>query len=140
MAPALQAAGAVLDYLTETQKASLAHIDCLTPYRVGKRLEIDEATRRSLELTQTLRDGRREGSLLGVMDRTVTSMGARLLGDWLANPLTETFEHQRSARRRRRISRRSLSHHRTSRSPAFYLRYAASAGPRHHRPRYAPRS
>ena len=87
--PALQAAGAVLDYLTETQKASLAHVDRLLPYRVGTRLEIDEATRRSLELTQTLRDGRREGSLLGVIDRTVTSMGARLLGDWLANPLTD---------------------------------------------------
>lgn len=87
--PALEAAGAVLDYLNETQKASLAHVDRLLPHRVGSRLEIDEATRRSLELTQTLRDGRREGSLLGVIDRTVTSMGARLLGDWLANPLTD---------------------------------------------------
>ncbi|MGI9427997.1 MAG: DNA mismatch repair protein MutS, partial [Bythopirellula sp.] len=87
--PALQAAGAVLDYLAETQKASLAHVDRLLPHRVGQRLEIDEATRRSLELTQTLRDGRRDGSLLGVIDRTITSMGARLLGDWLANPLTE---------------------------------------------------
>lgn len=87
--PALQAAGAVLDYLTETQKTSLAHVDRLTPYRSGKRLEIDEATRRSLEISQTIRDGRREGSLLGVIDRTVTSMGARLLSDWLANPLTD---------------------------------------------------
>ena len=87
--PALQAAGAVLDYLTETQKTSLTHIDRLLPHRVGSRLEIDEATRRSLELTQTLRDGNREGSLVGVIDRTVTSMGARLLGDWLANPLTD---------------------------------------------------
>ncbi len=89
--PALQAAGAVLDYLTETQKTSLTHIDRLLPHRVGSRLEIDEATRRSLELTQTLRDGRRDGSLLGVIDRTVTSMGARLLGDWLANPLTDAL-------------------------------------------------
>jgi len=87
--PALQAAGAVLDYLTETQKSSLAHVDRLLPHRVGSRLEIDEATRRSLEITQTLRDGRRDGSLLGMIDRTVTSMGARLLGDWLANPLTD---------------------------------------------------
>jgi len=87
--PALQAAGAVLDYLIETQKSSLAHIDRLIPYRAGTRLEIDEATRRSLEISQTMRDGRREGSLLGVIDRTVTSMGARLLGDWLANPLTD---------------------------------------------------
>ena len=87
--PALQAAGAVLDYLVETQKTSLAHVDRLLPYRVGTRLEIDEATRRSLEISQTMRDGRRDGSLLGVIDRTVTSMGARLLGDWLANPLTD---------------------------------------------------
>jgi len=87
--PALQAAGAVLDYLQETQKSSLAHIDRLLPYQRGSRLEIDEATRRSLEITQTLRDQRREGSLLGVIDRTVTSMGARMMRDWLANPLTD---------------------------------------------------
>ena len=86
---AIRAAGAVLDYLNETQQASLAHVDRLSPHCVMTRLEIDEATRRSLELTQTLRDGRRDGSLLGVMDRTTTSMGARLLGDWLANPLTD---------------------------------------------------
>jgi DNA mismatch repair protein MutS len=87
--PALAAAGAILDYLCETQKSSLAHIDHLAPYRLGTRLEIDQATRRSLEISQCLRDGRREGSLLGVVDRTVTAMGARLLGDWFANPLTD---------------------------------------------------
>ncbi|HMC12648.1 MAG TPA: DNA mismatch repair protein MutS, partial [Pirellulaceae bacterium] len=86
--PALRAAGAVLDYLRETQKVSLAHIDRLTPYRSGELLEIDEATRRSLEITRTLRSGSREGSLLAVIDKTVTPMGARLLADWLANPLT----------------------------------------------------
>jgi DNA mismatch repair protein MutS len=67
--PALAAAGAILDYLCETQKSSLAHIDHLAPYRLGTRLEIDQATRRSLEISQCLRDGRREGSLLGVVDR-----------------------------------------------------------------------
>lgn len=87
--PALQAAGAILDYLQETQKSSLAHVDRLLPHQQGKCLDIDEATRRSLEITQSMRDGKREGSLLGVIDRTVTSMGARLLGDWLANPLTD---------------------------------------------------
>ncbi|MBX3411402.1 MAG: DNA mismatch repair protein MutS [Pirellulales bacterium] len=86
----LRAAGAILDYLQETQKTGLAHIDRLVPYRVGTRLEIDEATRRSLEIVRTMRDGRREGSLLGVLDRTTTSMGARLLADWIANPLTDT--------------------------------------------------
>jgi DNA mismatch repair protein MutS len=86
---ALQAAGAVLDYLTETQKSSLAHVERLRAYRGDERLEIDQVTRRSLEISRTLRDGSREGSLWGVMDRTVTSMGARLLGDWLANPLVD---------------------------------------------------
>ena len=88
-APAVRAAGAVLGYLIETQKASLAHIDRLVRYSAGDTLEIDAATRRSLEITATLRDARREGSLLGVVDRTATSMGSRLLADWLANPLTD---------------------------------------------------
>jgi DNA mismatch repair protein MutS len=87
-AAALRAAGGILDYLNETQKSSLAHIDRLTPYSTSECLAIDPATRRSLELTATVRDGRREGSLLGVIDRTVTSPGSRLLADWLAAPLT----------------------------------------------------
>lgn len=86
---ALQAAGGVIDYLLETQKQSLEHIDALAPYRRGKRLEIDEATRRSLEIVRTYRDGRREGSLLATMDRCVTSMGSRLLAEWVSYPLTE---------------------------------------------------
>lgn len=87
--PALRAAGAVLDYLRETQKSSLDHVDRLIPYRAGERLEIDEATRRSLEITATLRSGSREGSLLSAIDQTITPMGARLLAEWLANPLTQ---------------------------------------------------
>ncbi len=87
--PATRAAGAVLGYLVETQKTSLAHIDRLARYSSGETLELDAATRRSLEITCTFRDGRREGSLLDVVDRTVTSMGARLLADWLANPLVD---------------------------------------------------
>src|SRR5487761_1088793 len=85
---AIRAAGGVLDYLTETQKPSLAHIARLTPYRLGQALGIDEATRRSLEITRTLREGRREGSLLEVLDRTLTALGSRMLGEWTANPLT----------------------------------------------------
>lgn len=86
---AIRAAGAILDYLKETQKTSLQHIDRLLPYRRGTRLELDVATRRNLELTRTLREGRREGTLLWVMDRTVTAMGSRLLGEWLTNPLAD---------------------------------------------------
>jgi DNA mismatch repair protein MutS len=87
--PAIQAAGAIINYLTETQKSSLSHVDRLLPYRRETRLEIDQASRRSLEICETIRDGRREGSLLGVMDRTVTSMGARLMYQWIAAPLID---------------------------------------------------
>jgi DNA mismatch repair protein MutS len=84
----VQAAGALVAYLNETQKSSLGHIVRLTPYRKADTLGLDEMTRRSLELTRTLREARREGSLLQVIDRTVTPMGARLLGDYLTSPLT----------------------------------------------------
>jgi DNA mismatch repair protein MutS len=84
---AISAAGAALAYLQETQKTSLTHIQQLVPSRLSRILEIDSATRRSLELTQTIRTATREGSLLEVLDRTVTSMGARRLGQWLASPL-----------------------------------------------------
>ncbi len=93
--PGVIAAGALLDYVRETQKSSLGHITRLEPYRRGTSLLIDEATRRSLELTQTLRNGTRDGSLLSVIDETVTPMGARLLAEWLSNPLTEPTRIER---------------------------------------------
>ncbi len=86
---AIRAAGAILDYLLETQRSSLDHFDRLVPYRIGRYLEIDESTRRSLEITRTMREGRREGSLLAVVDRTTTAMGSRLLSEWIAAPLTQ---------------------------------------------------
>ena len=86
---AIRAAGAVLDYLAETQRGSLDHVDRLVPYRTGSTMEIDQASRRSLEITRTIREGRREGSLLAVLDRTVTAMGSRLLADWIAGPLCD---------------------------------------------------
>jgi DNA mismatch repair protein MutS len=87
--PCLRAAGALLAYLEETLKASLGHLQRLQPYRSGEQMFLDIVTRRSLELTRTLREGRREGSLLGAVDRTVTAMGARLLCEWLLAPLTQ---------------------------------------------------
>jgi DNA mismatch repair protein MutS len=86
----VQAAGALIAYLRETQKTALGHLTRLTPYRRAGILAIDEMTRRSLELTRTLRDGRREGSLLHAIDQTCTPMGARLLSEWLTSPLSET--------------------------------------------------
>ncbi len=85
--PCLVAAGALLLYAQEMLKSELAHICRLQPYLSNNVLQLDEVTRRSLELTRTLRDGGREGSLLAAIDRTVTSMGARLLQDWLLAPL-----------------------------------------------------
>lgn len=85
----ITAAGALLDYVQETQKASAAHIVRLDPYRRGANLLIDEATRRSLELVRTIRGDDRRGSLLEALDETATAMGARLLAEWLSNPLTD---------------------------------------------------
>ncbi len=87
--PGITAAGALLEYVHETQKSTLHHIARLEPFVRGSNLLIDEATRRSLELVRTLREDKREGSLLAVIDETVTPMGARLLADWLSNPLTD---------------------------------------------------
>ena len=85
----IRAAGGILEYLRETQRTSLAHIERIVPYRTGTFVELDEATRRSLEIHRTFQDGDRDGSLLGVMDRTTTAMGSRLLANWLAHPLTD---------------------------------------------------
>ncbi|MCA8997853.1 MAG: DNA mismatch repair protein MutS [Planctomycetaceae bacterium] len=88
-AAGIVAAGALLEYVQETQKSALGHLSKLEPYRRGSNLLIDETTRRSLELTRTQREGKREGSLIHVLDDTRTPMGARLLMDWLSNPLTD---------------------------------------------------
>jgi DNA mismatch repair protein MutS len=87
--PCLTAAGALLLYMQEACKANLGHLRRLRPYRPDGHLILDEATRRSLELTRTLREGGREGSLLAFLDRTVTPMGARLLQESLLAPLTD---------------------------------------------------
>jgi DNA mismatch repair protein MutS len=88
-APGIAAAGAIVAYLEENEPAAVSRIDTLAAWRPGRRLEIDEASRRSLELTRSLATGRRDGSLAGVLDRTRSPMGARLLGEWLAAPLVD---------------------------------------------------
>ncbi len=93
------AAGAVMAYLVRTQKSQLSHITRLEAYQRSRTLGLDEMTRRSLELTRTLRDGKRDGSLLHVIDRTQTPMGARLLAEWMTGPLTDldAIERRQSA-------------------------------------------
>jgi DNA mismatch repair protein MutS len=87
--PCLRAAGALLLYLQETLKSSLDHLRHLRPFTEHQFLFLDQVTRRSLELTRTLREGSREGSLLATLDRTVTSMGARQMQEWVLAPLAE---------------------------------------------------
>ncbi|MFM8291401.1 MAG: DNA mismatch repair protein MutS, partial [Planctomycetia bacterium] len=86
---ALDVAGAVVTYLEENEPTAVARIETLAAWRPGHRMEIDEASRRSLELVRAVGTGRREGSLAGVLDRTKTPMGGRRLGEWLAAPLVD---------------------------------------------------
>jgi len=81
------AAATVLHYLKETQKGTALHLRELATYQSREFLLLDDATRRNLELTRTMADGKRRGSLLGLMDHTVTSMGGRKLKQWLNYPL-----------------------------------------------------
>ena len=81
------AAGAALRYLKDTQKTPASHVDRLSVTPPGGRLLLDETSRTNLELLRSSRDGKRRGSLLGVLDRTVTGMGARKLSRWLVSPL-----------------------------------------------------
>ncbi len=83
------AAGALLDYLVETQKRDLSHISRISTYSLKQYMMLDSATRRNLELTQTLRDKSRQGSLLWVIDYTRTAMGGRLLRKWTEQPLID---------------------------------------------------
>lgn len=79
-------------YLRETQKRSVDYIDGVTVYALSEYVEIDMSTRRSLEITETMRDKSKRGSLLGVLDKTETSMGARMLKQWLEKPLVNPVE------------------------------------------------
>lgn len=84
---ALAAAGAALFYLQDSQISDLAHLRALNTYELTDYVRLDATTRRNLELTATLREGRAEGSLLSVLDSTETAMGARLLRRWIHQPL-----------------------------------------------------
>ncbi|GAB6100747.1 DNA mismatch repair protein MutS [Halanaerocella petrolearia] len=86
---AIQAAGAVLNFLLETQKRSLGHINQVSTYSTTDYMVLDANTRRNLELTKTMRDKSKYGSLLGVLDQTVTAMGGRMLKKWVEQPLLE---------------------------------------------------
>ena len=115
LGPALCAAGAAVNYLQETQKISLGHIRRMSRCGAGERVTLDRVTQLSLELTRTMRGNERQGTLLWVLDRTLTPMGGRMLRTWLTGPLrsreaimgrqdcvAEFFEH-RALRRELRV-------------------------------------
>ena len=85
-------AGALLQYLLETQKNSLSNLTHITPYAAGKFMMIDSSTRRNLELCETLREKQKRGSLLWVLDKTKTAMGARTLRKYGGQPLIDKTE------------------------------------------------
>ena len=84
------AAGSIMQFLIETQKSSLTHITKLTPYTYDKFMLLDSSTVRNLELTETIREKQKKGSLLWVLDKTKTAMGARLLRNYIEQPLIDS--------------------------------------------------
>ncbi|MFH1709997.1 MAG: DNA mismatch repair protein MutS [bacterium] len=86
------AAIAIIEYLKQTQKGALVHVNKIQPYGIGDYMYIDPSTRRNLELVSTIRDRSIRGSLAWVIDRTVTPMGSRLLKNWMLQPLLDIKE------------------------------------------------
>lgn len=93
---AVSAGGALIEYMLQTGKRSLSHIDKVQFVKDNSFMLLDGNTRRNLELTSTLRDGKRTGSLLWLLDKTVTAMGARLMKGWIEKPL----QNERNINRR----------------------------------------
>ena len=83
------AAGAVLNYLNETQKVNLTHLNRISFYNPSDYMILDYSTKRNLEVTFSMNDGGREGSLISILDKTQTAMGGRLLKKWISAPLRE---------------------------------------------------
>jgi DNA mismatch repair protein MutS len=93
---AVRAAGAILQYLAETQPAALKLLTGFSTYQISEFMTLDAATRRNLELTETIRGGAVRGSLLGELDHAITPMGKRLLRQWVSKPLLDVPHiHQR---------------------------------------------
>ena len=103
------AAGALLQYMYETQKTELTHFTHIYPYLTNKYMLLDSSTRRNLELSETLRDKQKRGSLLWVLDKTKTAMGGRLLRSMLEQPLIEKAEMERRLDAIEELNRDSVS-------------------------------
>jgi DNA mismatch repair protein MutS len=86
---ATQTAGVILQYLKETQPTSLPLLDHVSTYSISEFMSLDASTRRNLELTETIRRGETQGSLLSILDHTITPMGHRLIRQWVSKPLLD---------------------------------------------------
>ncbi len=103
------ASGALLQYLYDTQKTDLAHFTHISPYLTSRYMLLDSSTRRNLELTETLREKQKRGSLLWVLDKTKTAMGARLLRSMLEQPLIDRAEMEKRLDAIEELNRDSVS-------------------------------
>ena len=92
---AITSINALIEYIEETQKTSLDHINKITVYNISKYMALDVNSRRNLEITEKMRDKSKKGTLLWVLDKTSTSMGGRLLRRWLSDPLIDVSEINR---------------------------------------------
>ncbi len=105
----MTAAGALLQYLYDTQKTELSHFTHIYPYLTNKYMLLDSSTRRNLELTETLREKQKRGSLLWVLDKTKTAMGGRLLRSMLEQPLIDKAEMEKRLDAVEALSKDSVS-------------------------------
>ena len=92
---AISSINALIEYIEETQKTSLDHINKITVYQISKYMALDINARRNLEIIEKMRDKSKKGTLLWVLDKTSTSMGGRLLRRWLSDPLVDVNEINR---------------------------------------------
>ena len=122
---ALAASGALLEYARKTQGQALAHVTAVRAERSGETLRLDAATRRNLELTETLR-GEPAPTLFSLLDQCATGMGSRLLRHWLHHPLRDRWPARRSGTRRSRRSTRA----RPKSTPSCAASPTSSASPR----------
>ncbi|MGD9310868.1 MAG: DNA mismatch repair protein MutS, partial [Desulfosarcina sp.] len=90
MKAGVAAAGAVIHYVGETQRQKIEHLNAIQTYSLGRFLVVDDVSCRNLELSGNLRTGSRQGTLLGILDQTITAMGGRLMAHWLRYPLLES--------------------------------------------------
>ncbi len=105
----LIAAGALLQYLYDTQKTGLEHFTHIYPYMTSKYMLLDSSTRRNLELTETLREKQKRGSLLWVLDKTKTAMGGRTLRSYIEQPLIDKAEMEKRLDAIEELNRDSVS-------------------------------